>query len=237
MKKTTKQLKHDWLYLQMANTWSQNSSAVRAKVGAIIVSNSMIIADGYNGMPTGFDNCCEVEQDGELTTHPYVLHAESNAISKLARRGSVVGSNGAALYCTYSPCIDCAKLIVQAGIRAVHFSIIYRIADGIELLLAAGIDVYLHQDLHRVTYEQHRILSKINIILHAYVDSNNFNFSALCRILNDYNEESDVNKVHILHDNFDKDFAADMQYALIEFNHILNVVQTNANTMLDVNFK
>ncbi len=125
----------DKRYLRMARIWAENSYCVRRKVGAIIVKNSMIISDGYNGTPSGFENVCE-EEDG--LTKPYVLHAEANAITKVARSNN--SSDGATLYVTASPSLECSKLIIQAGIRRVVFNELYRLSDGIDLLRRAGIE-------------------------------------------------------------------------------------------------
>ena len=127
--------KLDLRYLRMARIWSENSYCVRRQVGALVVKDKMIISDGYNGTPSGFENVCE--EDG--VTKPYVLHAEANAITKIARSGN--NSEGATLYVTDSPCIECAKLIIQAGIRRVVFARSYRLTDGIDLLKRAGIEV------------------------------------------------------------------------------------------------
>lgn len=151
----------DELYIKMAFIWAQNSYAIRRKVGCLIVKNNRIISDGYNGTPCGFENVCEEipfikfnflsdedmrdylqhyqDAGGTLKTKPYVLHAESNAISKLAQSNN--DSNGATLYVTDEPCIDCAKLIIQAGIKRVVFCREYRLHDGIELLKRAKIEV------------------------------------------------------------------------------------------------
>lgn len=126
----------DKRYLRMAAIWAENSYCTRRKVGALIVKDKMIISDGYNGTPAGFENVCELE-DG--TTKPYVLHAEANAITKIARSGN--SSEGATIYVTTSPCIECAKLIIQSGIKRVVFSEKYRADDGIELLKRANIEV------------------------------------------------------------------------------------------------
>lgn len=126
----------DKRYLRMAAIWAENSYCTRRKVGALIVKDKMIISDGYNGTPAGFENVCELE-DG--TTKPYVLHAEANAITKIARSGN--SSEGATIYVTTSPCIECAKLIIQSGIKRVVFSEKYRVEDGIELLKRANIEV------------------------------------------------------------------------------------------------
>ena len=131
-----KQRKLDIRYLQMAEIWAGNSYCVRRKVGALIVKNKMIISDGYNGTPSGFENICE---DDENKTKPYVLHAEANAITKVAKSNN--SSEGSTLYVTSSPCLECAKLIIQAGIRRVVFTEKYRIEDGIKLLERAGIEI------------------------------------------------------------------------------------------------
>jgi dCMP deaminase len=126
----------DLRYLQMARIWAENSYCERRKVGALLVKDRMIISDGYNGTPSGFENICEDEDD---KTKPYVLHAEANAITKIAKSNN--SSQGATLYVTSSPCMECAKLIIQAGIKRVIFSEAYRMQDGIDLLKRAGIDV------------------------------------------------------------------------------------------------
>ena len=125
----------DERYLRMAQIWSENSYCVRRKVGALIVRDNMIISDGFNGTPSGFPNVCE-END---VTFPYVLHAEANAITKVARSNN--SSEGGTLYVTASPCMECSKLIIQAGIRRVVFSDLYRIQDGLDLLRKADIEV------------------------------------------------------------------------------------------------
>lgn len=130
-----KQLKLDYRYLRMARIWAENSYCQRRKVGALVVKDKMIISDGYNGTPSGFENVCE--EDGQ--TKPYVLHAEANAISKVAKSNN--SSMGATMYITASPCIECAKLIIQAGISRVVYSEDYRSSEGIELLRRAGIEV------------------------------------------------------------------------------------------------
>ena len=136
---TEKQRLLDERYLRMARIWAENSYCRRRQVGALVVKDKMIISDGYNGTPCGFENVCE-DEDG--VTKPCVLHAEANAITKLARSSN--NSEGATLYVTASPCLECAKLIIQAGIRRVVYSERYRIADGIELLERAGIEtVYM----------------------------------------------------------------------------------------------
>ena len=131
-----KQEKLDQRYLRMAKIWAENSYCVRRQVGALVVKDKMIISDGYNGTPSGFENICE---DDNNVTKPYVLHAEANAITKLAR--SNTNSDGATIYITASPCIECAKLIIQAGIKRVVYGEKYRLTDGIELLQRAGIEL------------------------------------------------------------------------------------------------
>ncbi|MCD7722313.1 MAG: dCMP deaminase family protein [Prevotellaceae bacterium] len=132
----TKQRDLDLRYLRMAEIWSENSYCLRRRVGALIVKDKMIISDGYNGTPSGFENVCEDENN---VTKPYVLHAEANAITKIARSNN--NSEGATLYVTDSPCNECAKLIIQAGIRRVVYAREYRLSDGVELLQRAGIEV------------------------------------------------------------------------------------------------
>ena len=131
-----KKKKFDQRYLEMARIWAKNSYCTRRQVGALVVKNNMIISDGYNGTPSGFENVCE---DDNGITKPYVLHAEANAITKLARSSN--NSEGATIYITASPCIECAKLIIQAGIKRVVYGEKYRLTDGIELLQRAGIEV------------------------------------------------------------------------------------------------
>lgn len=131
-----KERKFDERYLRMADIWSENSYCTRRKVGALIVKEKMIISDGFNGTPSGFENVCEDESG---LTKPYVLHAEANAITKIARSGN--NSDGATLYVTASPCIECAKLIIQCGIKRVVYGEHYRLTDGIDLLRRAGIQV------------------------------------------------------------------------------------------------
>lgn len=126
----------DGRYLRMAHIWAENSYCRRRKVGALVVKDKMIISDGYNGTPSGFENVCE---DDNNVTKPYVLHAEANAITKLARSGN--NSDGSTLYVTASPCIECAKLIIQAGIRRVVYGEKYRLDDGLQLLRRAGVEV------------------------------------------------------------------------------------------------
>ena len=157
----------DKLYMRMAFTWSENSYAIRRQVGALIVKDGSIISDGYNGTPSGFENVCEYAKDKgyepirhktlkdsdirnhlrkvmmegktELVTYPYVLHAESNAIAKLAKSNN--SSMGATLYVTDEPCMECSKMIIQSGISRVVYSRSYRLQDGVELLKRAGIEV------------------------------------------------------------------------------------------------
>ena len=131
-----KQTKRDYLYMRMARTWSENSYCVRRKVGAILVKDQMIISDGYNGTPSGFENVCEDENN---VSKPYVLHAEANALTKVARSNN--SSEGATFYVTASPGMECAKLIIQAGIVRVVYCEKYRLTDGVDLLKRAGIEV------------------------------------------------------------------------------------------------
>ncbi len=132
----------DYRYLRMARIWAENSYCKRRKVGALVVKDKMIISDGYNGTPSGFENVCE---DDNNLTKPYVLHAEANAITKLARSNN--NSDGATLYVTASPCIECSKLIIQAGIKRVVYGEQYRLTDGLDLLRRAGVEVvYLDID-------------------------------------------------------------------------------------------
>ncbi|MDP4278202.1 MAG: dCMP deaminase family protein [Bacteroidota bacterium] len=133
---TSKQDLLDQRYMRMALVWAENSYCERRKVGALLVKDKMIISDGYNGTPSGFENICEDENN---KTKPYVLHAEANAITKVARSNN--SSQGATLYVTASPCIECAKLIIQAGIIRVVYGEPYHLEDGLNLLKRAGIDV------------------------------------------------------------------------------------------------
>ena len=135
MEKVDKQRLLDYRYLRMASIWSENSYCVRRKVGALIVKDKMIISDGFNGTPSGFPNICE---SAGGVTFPYVLHAEANAITKVARSNN--SSEGSTLYVTASPCMECSKLIIQAGIKRVVFSELYRITDGLDLLRQAGVE-------------------------------------------------------------------------------------------------
>lgn len=141
MENEDKKHQFDIRYMRMAAIWAENSYCERRKVGALIVKNKMIISDGYNGTPSGFENVCE---DDNNVTKPYVLHAEANAITKVARSSN--SSEGATLYVTASPCIECAKLIIQSGITRVVYGEHYRLTDGLDLLERAGVEVeYLEQ--------------------------------------------------------------------------------------------
>jgi len=131
-----KQEKLDYRYLRMARIWAENSYCKRRQVGALVVKDKMIISDGYNGTPSGFENLCE---DANNVTQPYVLHAEANAITKLARSNN--NSDGSTLYVTASPCIECSKLSIQSGIKRVVYGEKYRLEDGINLMKKAGIEV------------------------------------------------------------------------------------------------
>lgn len=128
--------KFDSRYIEMASVWAKNSYCRRRQVGALLVKDRMIISDGYNGTPSGFENICEDENG---VTKPYVLHAEANAITKVAKSGN--SSAGATLYVTASPCVECSKLIIQAGIKRVVYRDEYRLSDGVDLLRRAGIAV------------------------------------------------------------------------------------------------
>lgn len=145
--KKSKQHLFDKRYMQMAAIWAENSYCARRKVGALLVKDQMIISDGYNGTPSGFANICEDENN---RTYPYVLHAEANAITKVARSNN--SSKDSTLYVTSSPCIECAKLIIQSGIRRVVYAEKYRLEDGVELLLKAGIEV-VYIDLNTISNE------------------------------------------------------------------------------------
>ncbi|MDE5550411.1 MAG: dCMP deaminase family protein [Bacteroidaceae bacterium] len=137
-----KQYRLDLRYMRMARIWAENSYCQRRQVGALVVKDKAIISDGYNGTPSGFENMCE---DNNNVTKPYVLHAEANAITKLARSSN--SSDGATLYVTASPCIECAKLIIQSGIKRVVYAEHYRLEDGINLLKRANINVeYINPD-------------------------------------------------------------------------------------------
>ena len=145
-----KQLAVDKRYLRMAQIWATNSYCNRKKVGALLVKDRMIISDGYNGTPSGFENECEDEHN---ITRSYVLHAEANAITKVAKSNN--SSDGSTLYITTSPCMECSKLIIQAGIRRVVFSEKYRITDGLDLLERAGIElVHIPEIAEEPAYDQ-----------------------------------------------------------------------------------
>ena len=139
---TDKERKFDRSYLEMAKVWAKNSYCNRRKVGALLVKDNMIISDGFNGTPSGFENVCE-DENGK--TKAYVLHAEANAITKVAKSGN--SSEGATLYVTDSPCVECAKLIIQAGIIRVVYLNEYRIMDGVELLRRAGVEVCKYDNI------------------------------------------------------------------------------------------
>lgn len=142
-KDNDKQYLLDCRYMRMARVWAENSYCKRRQVGALLVKDRMIISDGYNGTPCGFENICEDENN---KTKPYVMHAEANAITKVAK--SFNSSEGATLYVTASPCIECAKLIIQAGIKRVVYGESYHTMDGVELLEQIGIDVeFLDENL------------------------------------------------------------------------------------------
>ncbi|MFA6719710.1 MAG: dCMP deaminase family protein [Prevotella sp.] len=149
-KQREKQDALDGRYLRMARIWAENSYCKRRQVGALVVKNKMIISDGYNGTPSGFENVCEDENN---LTKPYVLHAEANAITKLARSHN--NSDGATLYVTASPCIECAKLIIQSGIKRVVYGNSYRLDDGIKLLQRAGIEI-LHKEIESEDNEKRK---------------------------------------------------------------------------------
>lgn len=145
MEHTDKQVALDRRYLDMATIWAGNSYCRRRQVGALIVKDKMIISDGYNGTPSGFDNICE-DENGD--TYRYVLHAEANAITKVAQSNN--SSLGSTLYVTTSPCLECSKLIIQAGITRVVFRELYRLSDGIDLLRRAGVEtVWLPDDEYK----------------------------------------------------------------------------------------
>jgi dCMP deaminase len=134
--KKQKQHQFDIRYIQMARVWAKNSYCKRRQVGALIVKDRMIISDGYNGTPSGFENECE---DADGNSKPYVLHAEANAITKVAKSNN--SSDGATLYITASPCMDCAKLIIQSGIKRIVYADEYRVTEGLDLLNKAGIEI------------------------------------------------------------------------------------------------
>jgi len=136
MSASDKQNRYDKAYLRLALSWAQLSHCARKKVGAIIVKDSIIISDGYNGTPAGFDNCCE---NDEGQTHWYVLHAEANAILKVARSSN--NCKDATLYLTHSPCKDCSKLVLQSGISRLVYQEAYKDTSGIDFLRSAGLEV------------------------------------------------------------------------------------------------
>lgn len=138
----TKKEAIDRRYLRMAQIWAENSYCKRRKVGALLVKDGMIISDGFNGTPSGFENVCE-DEDG--LTYPYVLHAEANAITKVAQSNN--SSRGATLYITASPCMECSKLIIQAGIKRVVYQEKYRLTDGLEILNRANVEIIHIPDL------------------------------------------------------------------------------------------
>ena len=142
-----KRVQLDRRYLRMAKIWAENSYCKRRQVGAIIVKDKMIISDGFNGTPSGFENVCE---DSDGMTKPYVLHAEANALTKVARSNN--SSDGATLYVTASPCLECSKLIIQSGITRVVYDELYRLTDGIDLLKRAGIEC-VHLPLNLENHE------------------------------------------------------------------------------------
>lgn len=144
----SRSLYRDFMYLRMTNIWAQNSFAKRAKVGALIVKDGRIISDGYNGMPSTMPNNCEYidTNTGTMSTNEEVLHAESNALMKLCSFGAV-SSRGSVMFCTFSPCMHCAKLIVQSGIKHVHFTQLYRDLRGLKLLMDCGVHCFYHAEL------------------------------------------------------------------------------------------
>lgn len=142
-----KQLVIDCRYLRMSRIWAENSYCQRRKVGAILVKDGMIISDGFNGTPAGFENVCEDENGA---TKPYVLHAEANAITKVARSNN--SSQGATLYVTASPCLECSKLIIQSGIKRVVYNEEYRLTDGLDLLRRAGVEIAHIKELEPKLY-------------------------------------------------------------------------------------
>jgi dCMP deaminase len=135
----------DLAYLKMAHIWASLSKAKRKKVGCLIVKDGAIISDGYNGTPKGFDNSCEFYKDDLLVTKPEVLHAESNAITKLAK--STQSSDGATMYTTLSPCLECSKLIIQSGISKLVYSEYYNNKEGLDLILKSNIDIKNYENI------------------------------------------------------------------------------------------
>ena len=145
IEKDEKQARYDRAYLRLATSWAKLSHCNRKQVGAIIVKDAIIISDGYNGTPAGFDNCCENE-NGE--THWYVLHAEANAILKVAK--STNNCKDATLYLTHSPCKDCSKLVLQSGIKRLVYQEAYKDTSGIDFLKSAGLDIEQIQNIDDV---------------------------------------------------------------------------------------
>jgi dCMP deaminase len=145
MSSSDKQLRYDKAYLRLALSWAELSHCQRKKVGAIIVKDAIIISDGYNGTPAGFDNCCE---NDEGNTQWYVLHAEANAILKVAK--STNNCKDATLYLTHSPCKDCSKLVLQSGIKRLVYQEAYKDTSGIEFLKSAGLEVVQITDCDHV---------------------------------------------------------------------------------------
>ena len=162
----SKQKKLDLRYLRMARIWAENSYCKRRQVGALVVKDKMIISDGYNGTPSGFENVCEENN----VTKPYVLHAEANAITKLARSSN--NSEGSTLYVTASPCIECSKLIIQSGIKRVVYAEKYRLTDGVDLLKRAGVMVeYMNPDEknpHRIRDKRERNVSILKLVSYEH---------------------------------------------------------------------
>jgi dCMP deaminase len=140
-----KLLRNDLIYLKMASIWGKNSHCKRMQVGCLMVKDKSIISDGYNGSPTGFPNICE---DQDMTTLPYVLHAEANAITKLAK--STQSSDGSTIYVTLSPCYECSKLIIQSGIKRVVFNELYRKPESLQFLFEAGIEIVKISNLNQI---------------------------------------------------------------------------------------
>ena len=192
---TSKNLYRHTLYLQIADIIAQNSVAIRAQVGAIIVKNGQIISDGYNGMPTNFDNCCEhIESDGNIMSNKEVLHAESNALMKLCRLGGFA-CNDATLYCNYSPCFDCAKLIIQSGIKSIFFSNIYHGINGLQLCIDANIKCTLIIDA--TNYSQLVDLSicianNIELFKHVTIVLHNLSENAMHKFKSLFNNNCNV---------------------------------------------
>ena len=146
----TKQDILDERYMRMAYVWAENSYCKRRQVGALLVKDKMIISDGFNGTPVGFENICENEQG---LTKPYVLHAEANALTKVARSHN--SSEGSTMYVTTSPCIECAKLMIQSGVKRVVYAEEYHVTDGFDLLRRAGVEVCKLEDIHKQNEDKH----------------------------------------------------------------------------------